>query len=573
MRDDNRIIIIGGGMAGLGCGLGLGRPLLLLEEEADLGGLAGCYRVGDSAVEKYYHHFFHGDMELFTLIDRLGLTDRLEWLRSSVGYRVGGENYRLNTPLEVLRFPHLSLREKIALGKMVRYARGIDNLSQYDDVPAVDWVVDVAGQAVYERFFRALLRLKWGERYRDISAAWLINRMTIRSHRSLKGERLAYLCGGWSQVLEGMARLMTSRGGEIRRGVPVRRIVIEGDVVRGVETDEGFEPADVVVATVAVSGLVRLTREDPGLPIPSYQGTTCLLLGLKRRLLDGIYWLNLEEGLPFGAVIEHTNFVPPSEYGCHLVYLVTYHNRSEGVQTSQDDTRGHGARGSSAWGSRIQDSGVRDAGARDTGAGHSGARDTGAGDSGTPDSSAGDSAVRDTGARDSSARDSSSRDSSARDGSARDAGVRSSGIRDGSTRHSGVQPGSAGDIGPPDGTDIADMGDGEVAETFIDGLGSMVPHLKRSDIVFWHLARTEHSSPHYVVGYAAHSIVPYRTRIRGLYAAGMASPPSYPERSLCASLRAGYECAEAIARDLSVDSRERSDLREQAVSIDRPSCT
>jgi protoporphyrinogen oxidase len=41
-------------------------------------------------------------------------------------------------------------------------------------------------------------------------------------------------------------------------------------------------------------------------------------------LLD-TYWLNIADEAPFGALIEHTNFVPPERYGGeHLLYAASY---------------------------------------------------------------------------------------------------------------------------------------------------------------------------------------------------------------------------------------------------------
>jgi len=51
-----------------------------------------------------------------------------------------------------------------------------------------------------------------------------------------------------------------------------------------------------------------------------------LILGLDRQLLRGVYWLNINDrDLPFLALVEHTNFLPPADYGgLHLVYLGNY---------------------------------------------------------------------------------------------------------------------------------------------------------------------------------------------------------------------------------------------------------
>jgi len=49
-----------------------------------------------------------------------------------------------------------------------------------------------------------------------------------------------------------------------------------------------------------------------------------MLIGLEREVTGGIYWVNMTENAPYGAVIGHTNFVPKERYGEHIVYLASY---------------------------------------------------------------------------------------------------------------------------------------------------------------------------------------------------------------------------------------------------------
>jgi protoporphyrinogen oxidase len=39
---------------------------------------------------------------------------------------------------------------------------------------------------------------------------------------------------------------------------------------------------------------------------------------------DGVYWLNMTDPAPYGAVVSHTNFIPPDRYGERIVYLASY---------------------------------------------------------------------------------------------------------------------------------------------------------------------------------------------------------------------------------------------------------
>ena len=62
----------------------------------------------------------------------------------------------------------------------------------------------------------------------------------------------------------------------------------------------------------------------PALPMVPYQGAACMTLALEREVTEGIYWLNMKDAAPYGAVVAHTNFIPFKRYGEHIVYLASY---------------------------------------------------------------------------------------------------------------------------------------------------------------------------------------------------------------------------------------------------------
>ena len=49
-----------------------------------------------------------------------------------------------------------------------------------------------------------------------------------------------------------------------------------------------------------------------------------MVLAIDRDVTGGIYWLNMKDPAPYGAVIAHTNFIPVERYGEHIVYLASY---------------------------------------------------------------------------------------------------------------------------------------------------------------------------------------------------------------------------------------------------------
>jgi len=115
--------------------------------------------------------------------------------------------------------------------------------------------------------------------------------------------------------------------------------VSDGRVV-GVELDAGPVEADAVVFTGALPVLGSLLPDglsDPLWAATGSLGVLCVVLELRRRLSD-VYWTNVcDPALPFGGVIEHTNLMPASDYGCHVVYLSRYFTHDEAVAGADVD--------------------------------------------------------------------------------------------------------------------------------------------------------------------------------------------------------------------------------------------
>jgi protoporphyrinogen oxidase len=313
-----KICVIGAGLTGLTAAYELSddASVTLLERDPVLGGCLSSYRLNGSWIERYYHHCFAGDRNLLRLLDALGLGGDLEWLSGSTGYLVDGTIHPLTTPLEILRYPHLSLVDKARLGWLTLRANRYD-VERLDDETAVAFIERTLGTRLYRRFFEPLLRSKFGERRGEVSAAWLISRIAIRSNRGAQGERLGYLKGGYHRLIDAMEERLAARGAEIRTGTAAERL----EQTNGRWSVNGT-PYDAVISTIAPHRLHVLG--GPSLPPVPYQGAACMTLGLDRDVTGGIYWLNLADPAPYGAVVGHTNFVPMDRYGEHIVYLASY---------------------------------------------------------------------------------------------------------------------------------------------------------------------------------------------------------------------------------------------------------
>jgi protoporphyrinogen oxidase len=323
-----KVCIVGGGLAGLAAAWRLKdrHEIDIYEKNSHLGGCLSSHHINNYWIEQFYHHCFAGDRHLLALLADLNLSGRLEWLQGTTGYFVKDTIYPLNTPLEILRYPHLSLPEKARLALLTLRSRRMDPVA-LDNITARDFIVGELGEQVYDSFFEPLLRSKFGSLLDNVSAAWLIGRVSIRSNRGLSGERLGYLNGGFHIFTEALSE-------SVGRHCTIRL----RDPVVSLRRDEGSwrvngQRYDAVLSTIPPQAL----REagGPDLPPVPYQGAACLALGLDEEYTKGIYWLNMKDPAPFGAVITHTNFAPYERYGEHIVYLASYFSGSLPVQAGR----------------------------------------------------------------------------------------------------------------------------------------------------------------------------------------------------------------------------------------------
>lgn len=323
-----KVAVLGAGALGLTAALRLaqaGQQVTVLEREGQPGGLAAGFPIGDVCLEQFYHHLFGTDRTIVRLIGELGLGEKLLWERPPTVVLRGGRFYRLDGALEVLKFSPLPLMDRLRLGAAVAYLKLLRDHRGLEGSTARAWIRRWMGLRAYEVVWRPLLRAKFGPYYRDITMAWFWSRIHCRT------PRLGYLRGGFQQLYDRMAERISALGGEVRCEEEVTRIEAAEEGGLAVETRRGRWPFDRLVVTLPTRLFLRLAQGLPADYVARYQdmgehyGALCFLLALDRPLSPA-YWLNLNDpGFPFMVVVEHTNFLPPEDYGGrHLVYLGNY---------------------------------------------------------------------------------------------------------------------------------------------------------------------------------------------------------------------------------------------------------
>lgn len=315
-----KIGIIGSGLTGLSAALNLAdkHDVIIFEKNDTAGGCMSSKKYDNYTLETLYHHCFSGDKELLSLIKSLMPDNELIWLKGSTGYYADGKLEGMTTPIEILKWSGLSFFEKIKLGLFVLSSRKIDS-DELDKITAKEYLLDKVGRNIYTAFFEPLLTSKFGVMKEKVSAAWLMSRIAIRSDRGAEGERLGYLKGGWHNLIDSICSELNKKGCEIRLNTTVDSLIYDdGWIISGEKFDAVISTIPPQITKSMISGV------DLSIPDLKYQGAACLTLGIKKDPANHIYWTNMGEPAPYGAVVVHTNFAPYEWYGEHVVYLASY---------------------------------------------------------------------------------------------------------------------------------------------------------------------------------------------------------------------------------------------------------
>src|SRR5208337_3668329 len=155
--------IVGGGITGLTAAYrlsGAGHKVTIFESNIELGGLAQGFTLEGSRLDKFYRHIFKSDTDIIKLVDELGLTDKLWWVESKVGFYYKKKIYNFTTPMDLLRFSPLSILGRIKLGLMSLHLARVKRWKKYEKITVKEWIEKYIGKKVYKVVWGALLEQK-----------------------------------------------------------------------------------------------------------------------------------------------------------------------------------------------------------------------------------------------------------------------------------------------------------------------------------------------------------------------------------------------------------------------------
>ena len=304
-----------------------GHEVTIFESAEYVGGLASGFKEPHWkwSVEKFYHHWFQSDSEMLGLIRELELEDKVQFPRPLTVMYYKKKWYPFDSIINALLFPGLGWGlNKIRFGFVGLFLRLTNNWRALEKVTAHEWMLKWAGKKVYEHMWQPLLIGKFASYYKDVNMAWMWARMHART------TRLGTFEGGFQNFADLFAEKLRALGVEIRLGVSIKSIK-QNQASGGLSVDD--ESFDKVLVTTSPNLMAKLAPDLPenylkGLLELKSMGAVVMTLSLKHSLSnDGYYWFNVpkEEGYPFLALVEHTNFVSSENFGGdRIVYAGDY---------------------------------------------------------------------------------------------------------------------------------------------------------------------------------------------------------------------------------------------------------
>ena len=328
------IAILGAGFGGLSAAYDLirqGNQVTIYEASDHVGGLAAGFKEPhwDWSVEQFYHHWFASDRHMLGLINELGWREKVLFPRPLTVMYYKERFYPFDSIINAILFPGLGWGiNKVRFGLVGLFLRMTNNWKALERYTVDSWMRKWAGDEVYKLMWEPLMIGKFGEKNaKQVNMAWMWARLKART------TRLGTYQGGFQAFADQFSNLLLGMGVSLHLNSRVQQILPSNK--DGIELLFQYEQVhhDQCLVTSSPNLLAQLAPSLPsdylkGLLELKSMGAVVMTISLKHQLSEqGYYWYNLPKsaGFPFLALVEHTNFVPPENFGGdHIVYCGDY---------------------------------------------------------------------------------------------------------------------------------------------------------------------------------------------------------------------------------------------------------
>lgn len=333
-----KIAIIGGGFTGLSAGYYAtkkGHKVDIFELDSKPGGLAIGYteKEWDWSLESHYHHWFTNDKNVLRLASEINHNVIIK--RPKTSSFVKNSIYQLDSPLSLLKFPQLSIPERLRMGISLAMLKYNPFWKPLEKQKAETWLRKSMGNKTYALIWQPLMENKLGRYAKDVSLAWFWARIYKRT------EKLAYPEGGFLEFAKHLQKVIEKQGGSFYYETEVVKLTSKKTPVVEYRKKESkkvnSQDYDAVIVTTPSFLFKKIAPDLPATYTSSLSklvgiGAINLILRMNAPFFnDGTYWLSMcDLKSPILALVEHTNFMNKKHYNNeNLLYIGNYIETSD----------------------------------------------------------------------------------------------------------------------------------------------------------------------------------------------------------------------------------------------------
>jgi protoporphyrinogen oxidase len=270
-------LVLGAGPAGLTAAYrlaGAGRPVIVLEADRQVGGLAKTVEIDGYRFDLGGHRFFTKSAEVDALWHEvLGDEFLLRPRLSRIYWRNRFLDYPLRGPDVIRKLGPVELTRCVA-----SYARSALTPKRQEE-SFEDWVSNRFGRRLFELFFKTYTEKVWGVPTSEIRAEWAAQRIKGLSFLSAakaaffgnRGNKVKSLISefhyprfGPGQMWEAMCARVEGQGGEVLLGSPVERLELDRGRVAALEAGGvRYLAPDAVISSLPLRETVAMAHPRP----------------------------------------------------------------------------------------------------------------------------------------------------------------------------------------------------------------------------------------------------------------------------------------------------------------------
>lgn len=333
MSDSAPIAVLGAGPMGLAVAYQLvreGKRPVIYEADDRVGGMTASFDFNGLEIERFYHFHCTSDHAYFDVLQDLGLMDRLHWVATKMGYYYQGKVQPWGNPIALLKFRGLGWVAKFRYGLHAFLCTKRKDWRPLDQIEATAWIKSWVGTEAWEVLWKRLFHYKFYHLSDQLSAAWIWSRVRRigRSRSSLFAEKLGYLEGGSTTLLQAMQADIIARGGEFRLSAPVSKVHMDGEKVIGLQVgDEPIEPYAQIISTIPLPYVPRLMPDLPADVLQKFAAqknvaVVCVIAKLSKSVTEN-FWLNVNDPeMDIPGLVEYSNLRPLDQTVVYVPYYM-----------------------------------------------------------------------------------------------------------------------------------------------------------------------------------------------------------------------------------------------------------